>query len=107
MVIRTLQNPSAFTADNCLPYCWKEKWTHIQVMGGLLQNSVDSENDCKLVCANDKQCNGADWNNTEKSCWLLFMPIITHVTAPDPIHHWEIKRELSTTCIHGKQTTEL
>jgi len=95
-----------FATGDCLPYCWMRKWEHIQTAGGVRQSNEYDENGCKVLCANDHSCQGIDWNVTGSSCWLLYEHRLILNPTSDPVHHWELEKNLPTVCSSGKLTIQ-
>lgn len=74
-------------------------------MGGVYQKGVTAEGQCKLMCSKDQKCNGVDWDINEPSCYLLFTSDLKRSSVMEPLHHWEILRNLQTNCLQGKPTS--
>lgn len=94
--------PFTFVTEDCSPYCWKEKELNVQTRGGVRKHDVQDEEHCKSLCSEDLLCDGADWNVTNSSCWLIFK----HTRTTDVVYHWEIVRDLQTSCSKSKLKIE-
>lgn len=59
-----------------MSYCWKNdtgKGSMTTFENGLFKKDVNSENDCKELCASDQSCAGVFWGlNKQKAynCWF-------------------------------------